>query len=267
VGSIVDRIKREPLAAKVPEITVLFWVLKLLTTAAGEATSDYLSTHNRLVGAFIEIVLLAVALVLQFGCRRYFAPAYWFLALAIAISATGLSDAMHLTVGIPYAGTTAFWAVVLAIIFWQWHRSEATLSIHSITTRRRELYYWSTVFATFALGTALGDLTATTLGLGYLASAFAFIVVISIPAVGWWRFGLNPVVAFWIAYVVTRPIGASFADYFSKPHELSGANFGDGPTAVVGVIAVAALVVYVSIARVDIQPAGHGIDSKAPETP
>jgi len=268
VRSIVRRITREPLAAKVPEITALFWALKLLTTAAGEATSDYLSTHNRVVGAFIEIVLLVVALGLQFGCRRYFAPAYWFLALAIAIAATGLSDAMHLTVGIPYAGTTAFWAVLLAIIFWQWHRSERTLSIHSITTRRRELYYWSTVFATFALGTALGDLTATTLGLGYLASAFVFIVVIVIPAIGWWRFRLNAVFAFWFAYVVTRPIGASFADYFSKPHELSGANFGDGPTAVVGVIAVAILTVYVSIARVDIQPAAdQARDSRSPETP
>jgi uncharacterized membrane-anchored protein len=265
VRSPAHRIIKQPLAAKVPEITAVFWILKLLTTAAGEATSDYLSTHNRIVGAFVEIVILVIALLLQFSCRRYFAPAYWFLALAIAISGTGVSDVMHLTFGIPYAGTTAFWTVLLMIVFWQWHRSERTLSIHSITTRKREIYYWCTVFATFALGTALGDLTATPLHLGYLASAFTFIAVILIPAVGWWRFRLNDVVAFWFAYVVTRPIGASFADYFSKPHDLSGANFGDAPTAAVLLIAVVVLVAYVAIARVDIQsPAGESSSLDSP---
>jgi uncharacterized membrane-anchored protein len=254
VLSAVRRLSQQPIAAKVPEITALFWILKLLTTAAGEATSDYLSVHNRIVGALIEIVILVIALLFQFSCRRYFAPAYWFLALAIATSGTGASDVMHLTFGIPYAGTTAFWAVVLTIVFWQWHRSEGTLSIHSVSTRRRELYYWCTVFATFALGTALGDLTATPLHLGYLASAIMFSAVILIPIVGWWRFRLNSVLAFWFAYVVTRPIGASFADYFSKPHALSGANFGDARTAAVLLIAVALLVAYVAIVRVDIQP-------------
>ena len=252
--SAVRRLSQQPIAAKVPEITALFWVLKLLTTAAGEATSDYLSAHNRIVGAFIEIVILVIALLLQFSCRRYFAPAYWFLALAIATSGTGASDVMHLSFGIPYAGTTTFWAAVLAIVFWQWHRSEGTLSIHSVTTRRRELYYWCTVFATFALGTALGDLTAMPLHLGYLASGIMFSAVILIPLVGWWRFRLNSVVAFWFAYVVTRPIGASFADYFNKPHALSGANFGNAPTAAVFLIAVALLVAYVAIVRADIQP-------------
>jgi uncharacterized membrane-anchored protein len=265
VLSAVRRLSQQPVAAKVPEITALFWVLKLLTTAAGEATSDYLSAHNRIVGAFIEIVLLAIALVLQFSCRRYFAPAYWFLALAIATSGTGASDVMHLTFGIPYAGTTAFWAAVLAIVFWQWHRSEKTLSIHSVTTRRREFYYWCTVFATFALGTALGDLTATPLHLGYLASAVLFSAIILIPIIGWWRFRLNAVVAFWFAYIVTRPIGASFADYLNKPHALSGANFGDAPTAAVLLLAVALLVTYVAIVRVDIQPATG--DALGAETP
>jgi len=265
VRSAVRRIVQEPLAAKVPEITAVFWVLKLLTTAAGEATSDYLSPHNRIIGALIEIALLLIGLWLQFSCRRYFAPAYWFLALAIAISGTGVSDVMHLTFGIPYGGTTAFWALVLALIFWQWHRREGTLSIHSITTRRREGYYWSTVFATFALGTALGDLTATPLHLGYLTSAITFMAVILIPAIGWWRFRLNAVFAFWFAYVITRPIGASLADYVSKPHNISGLNFGDAATAAVGVIAVALLVAYVSIARRDIQsPPRTDHDSKGP---
>jgi Repeat of Unknown Function (DUF347) len=160
---------------------------------------------------------------------------------------------LHLDVGIPYAGTTILWVVVLALVFWLWHHYEGTLSIHSITTRRREAFYWATVFATFALGTALGDFTATALGLGYLASGILFSVIILIPAVARWRLGLNSVVAFWFAYVVTRPLGASFADYISKPPNMSGLGFGDGKTAVVFTVAVFVLVLYLAIVRPDIQ--------------
>jgi uncharacterized membrane-anchored protein len=257
--ALVDRVFPEPIAAKVPEITLLFWVIKILTTAAGEATSDYFSLHNHVVGGAIEISLVLVALWFQFRTRAYSAAAYWFLALAIAIFGTGVSDTMHLTFGISYAGTTTIWAVVLAAIFWLWHRSEGTLSIHSILTRRRETFYWATVVATFALGTALGDLTATTLKLGYLSSGVLFAVIIMIPAVAWRFFGLYDVAAFWAAYVVTRPLGASFADYFSKPHKISGLDFGDGPTAVVLTVAVVVLVSYLAIVRNDIQPAGSAV--------
>lgn len=252
----IDRYFPEPLAAKVPDVTLVFWVIKILTTAAGEAASDYLSLHNHIVGGAVEIALVAVALVIQLRVPRYAAPAYWFLALAIAVAGTGLSDTMHLTLGIPYLGTTVFWAVVLAGIFWLWDRSEHTLSIHSIVTRRRETFYWATVFATFALGTALGDFTANALGFGYLASGIAFAVIILIPAVAWRFFGLNEVLAFWAAYVVTRPLGASFADYFSKPRDISGVGFGDGPTAVVLMAAVAVLVAGVTVTGHGIQPAG-----------
>ena len=244
----------EPLAAKVPEITFLFWVVKLLTTCGGEAVSDYLALGNRQVGAVIEAGLVVIALVWQFRTRRYVAAAYWSLAYAIAIFGTGVSDALHLFVGIPYAGTTLLWAVVLALVFWLWYRSEGTLSIHSIVTRRREAYYWAVVFATFALGTALGDFTASVLGLGYLASGIMFFFIICIPAVAWWRFGLNPVVAFWFAYVVTRPLGASFADYFGRARELSGLGLGSGLVAVIVTIAVAILVGYLAVTRRDIQP-------------
>jgi uncharacterized membrane-anchored protein len=143
--------------------------------------------------------------------------------------------------------------VVLAFIFWLWYRSERTLSIHSIYTQRREVYYWCVVFATFALGTALGDFTAYSLHLGYLASGILFFVIILIPALFWWRFGLNSVVAFWFAYVVTRPLGASFADYFSKQHSLSGANYGDATVALITTIIVAVLVGYLAVTRRDIQ--------------
>ena len=193
--------------------------------------------------------------MLQFGTRRYRAFAYWFFAYAIAISGTGVSDFLHLDVGIPYAGTTLLWAVVLVGHLLGLAPHEGTLSIHSITTQRRECFYWATVFATFALGTALGDFTATALGLGYLASGILFGIVILIPAVAWWKLGLNELAAFWFAYVVTRPLGASFADYISKPPTISGIGFGDGPTALVFTLAVAVLVLYLAIARPDIQPA------------
>jgi uncharacterized membrane-anchored protein len=244
----------EPLAAKVPEITFLFWVVKLLTTCGGEAVSDYLALGNRLVGGAVESSLLIIALIWQFRTRRYVAAAYWSLAYAIAIFGTGVSDALHLFVGIPYAGTTLLWSLILALVFWLWYRGEGTLSIHSIVTRRRECYYWAVVFATFALGTALGDFTASVLGLGYLASAIMFFLIILIPAVFWWRFGLNAIAAFWFAYVVTRPLGASFADYFGRPQSLSGLGLGSGRIAVIVTIAVAALVSYLAVTRRDIQP-------------
>jgi uncharacterized membrane-anchored protein len=243
----------EPLAAKVPEITLMFWVVKLLTTAAGEAASDYLGLGSVLVGAAVEILLLVIGLVWQFRVRRYRAAAYWFLAYAIAVFGTGVSDTLHLTFGLPYAATTVLWALVLAGVFAVWYRTEGTLSIHSITTRRRESFYWATVFATFALGTALGDFTATTLGLGYLSSVGLFLAAILVPAVGW-RLGLNPIVAFWWAYVLTRPLGASVADYVSKAPSLSGLGFGDAATAAVATLAVAACVAYLAVSRHGIQP-------------
>jgi uncharacterized membrane-anchored protein len=252
---VFNRVFPEPSAAKVPEIIFLFWVVKILTTAGGEATSDYLRTWGNIGGGGTEVALFVIGLLLQFGTRRYRAVAYWFFAYAIAISGTGVSDFLHLDVGIPYGGTTLLWSAILVAIFLVWHHSEGTLSIHSITTRRRECFYWATVFATFALGTALGDFTATALGLGYLASCILFGIVILIPAVAWWKLGLNGIAAFWFAYVVTRPLGASLADYISKPTTMSGIGFGDGPTALVFTLAVAVLVLFLAIARPDIQPA------------
>jgi uncharacterized membrane-anchored protein len=250
---VVRRFFPAPVAAKVPEVIFVFWIVKILTTAGGEATSDYFKTLGNIRGGGFEILLFVAGLVVQFGTRRYRAFAYWFLAYAIAIFGTGVSDFLHLDVGIPYAGTTLLWAAVLAAIFWVWHSKEGTLSIHSITTQRREAFYWATVFATFALGTALGDFTATTLGLGYLASSILFAVVILIPALAWWRLDLNGVVAFWMAYVVTRPLGASVADYISRPVNTSGLGFGDGPTALLFTLAVLVIVSYLAIARPDIQ--------------
>lgn len=243
----------EPTAAKVPAISAMFWTIKILTTAAGEAASDYLALHNKVVGAGVELAIFVVALVLQLRVRRYDAIRYWFLALAIAIAGTGVSDTLHLTVGLPYSVTTVGWFVVLGVVFWLWHRSEGTLSIHSVLTRRRELFYWATVFATFALGTAWGDLTASTFGWGYLSSGLIFGAMILVPLAGWRLGRWNPIFSFWFAYVLTRPLGASFADYVSKPRAVSGAGFGDGQTAIVAIVIIAVLVVYVAITGRDVQ--------------
>jgi uncharacterized membrane-anchored protein len=255
--SFLDRLWVAPVAAKVPEIIALFWIVKVLTTAGGEATSDYLAGYGNFVGGGIELLVFAVGLVLQCVTRRYRAVAYWWLAFSIAIFGTGVADFLHLDVHISYAGTSAIWAVILGIVFLLWHRLEGTLSIHSVHSRRREFFYWSTVFATFALGTAFGDYTAVTLNLGFLASGIFFAVAIVLPAVAHWKLRLNSVVAFWISYVLTRPLGASFADYASKPRSLGGIDLGNGPTAAACFVAVAALVAYLAVARPDIQPAIH----------
>jgi uncharacterized membrane-anchored protein len=259
---LIGRFFPAPMAAKVPEVILVFWVVKILTTAGGEATSDYLKTYGNFGGGGIEVLVIVVGLLLQFGTRRYQAFAYWALAFAIAITGTGVSDFLHLDAHIPYAGTSLLWAVILAAIFWLWQRSEGTLSIHSITTQRREAYYWATVFATFALGTALGDFTATSLNLGYLDSGILFGVVIMIPALAHWRFGLNGIAAFWMSYIVTRPLGASFADYISKPKNLSGINFGDGPTAIAFAVAVLLLVIYLALMRPDVQSPHAAVAAK-----
>jgi uncharacterized membrane-anchored protein len=242
-------------ASKVPQITVFFWIIKILTTAQGEATSDYLD--HRIappVAAAIGGLALVIALVLQFRARRYRAWIYWFAVDMVAVFGTMVADGLHVELGIPYAVSTAFFAVALAVIFVLWYRTEKTLSIHSIHTPRREAFYWATVLATFALGTAVGDLTATTLHLGYLTSGIMFTLIFAIPGVAHWRLRLNSVVAFWTAYVLTRPLGASYADWMGVPHSVGGLDFGRGPVAIGLTVPIIALVAYLAISRRDVEP-------------
>jgi uncharacterized membrane-anchored protein len=245
----------QPLAAKVPEITALFWVLKLLTTGMGEAMSDFLGSVSVPLAGAIGIFGLWFALRLQLRTREYRAPVYWFAVMMVAVFGTMAADGVHDGSSAPYAVTTTLYAILVAAIFFVWYRREGTLSIHSITTRSRESFYWAAVLGTFALGTAAGDLTAVSLHLGFFDSALLFAAIIAVPAVGWWRFNLNPIVAFWAAYVVTRPLGASLADWFGKRHSLTGLGFGDGTVSGVALLVFIALVSYVAIVKRDIQPA------------
>jgi uncharacterized membrane-anchored protein len=244
----------EPLAAKVPEITAIFWVLKLLTTGMGEAMSDFLGQQSVPLAGLIGIFGLWLALRLQLRTREYRARNYWFAVMMVAIFGTMAADGVHDGASLPYAVTTPLYALLVAAVFYFWYRSEGTLSIHSITTRRREGYYWAAVLATFALGTAAGDLTALSLSIGFFGSVLLFAAIIAIPAVGWWRFKLNPILAFWFAYVVTRPLGASLADGFSK-HANGGLGLGDGAVSAVALVIFLALVAYVATVKRDIQSA------------
>jgi uncharacterized membrane-anchored protein len=238
---------------KVPEVTIYFWIIKLLSTAMGESTSDYLVYHiNPYIAVVLGSVGLIISLILQLAVRRYIPWMYWLAVVMVAIFGTMAADVLHVVLGIPYLVSTVFFTLVLATIFVVWYASEKTLSIHSINTPRRELFYWATVMATFALGTAAGDMTAATLGLGYFSSGVLFAVLFAVPALAYWLFRLNAIVAFWFAYIMTRPFGASFADWFGKPI-YGGLGLGDTWVALVLTILIVVFVAYVSVTRVDMK--------------
>jgi uncharacterized membrane-anchored protein len=217
------------IGVKVPQVTVGFWVVKVLTTAMGEATSDY-SVHqvDPVVAVAFGFVAFAIALVVQLRARHYVVWRYWLAVVMVAVFGTMAADVIHVRFGVPYAVSTIGFAIILAAVFVTWYRVEGTLSIHSVNTTRRELFYWATVLATFALGTAAGDMTAYTLHLGFFSSALLFAAAITVPALAHRFAGLNAIAAFWFAYVLTRPLGASFADWMGTPHSLGGLDWGRG---------------------------------------
>jgi uncharacterized membrane-anchored protein len=238
---------------KVPEITVYFWIIKLLTTAMGESTSDYLVYQiNPYVAVALGCIGLVVALILQLLVRRYIPWIYWLAVVMVAVFGTMAADVAHIVLGIPYVVSTLCFAFALAVIFVIWYASEKTLSIHTVYRGRRELFYWATVIATFALGTAAGDLTASTLRLGYFPSVVLFAVLFALPGLAYWLLGLNEIVAFWFAYIVTRPLGASIADWLGKPY-LGGLGLGDGKVALVLTVLIIGFVGYLTITRKDVK--------------
>jgi uncharacterized membrane-anchored protein len=238
--------------SKVPEVTVFFWIVKALTTALGESTSDYLvHAMAPVVAVLIGFVAFCAALVIQFRVRRYVAWAYWFAVAMVGVFGTMAADVLHVGFGVPYAVSTVLFVIMLAAVFATWHSVEKTLSIHSITTPRRELFYWGAVVSTFAMGTAVGDLSAITLKLGYFSSGLLFAALILVTAGGYRLLGLNSVFAFWFAYVLTRPVGASFADWFGKPHSLGGLGVGSGLVSVLLAVVIAGFVAYLAHNKID----------------
>jgi len=239
---------------RVPRIIPIFWVIKALSTAAGESTSDYLVHAISPVGAVgIGFLAFLGALAIQFSRHRYVAWAYWLAVCMVGVFGTMAADVLHVGFHVPYVASSALYAICLAAVFVVWERTEHTLSIHTIDTPRREAFYWAAVVATFATGTAVGDLSATTLHLGYGHSALLFIGLMAIPVLGYVAFGLNGVGAFWIAYVLTRPIGASFSDWIGKSHAVGGLGVGDGTVALIFFAAIVVLVAYLSVSKIDVQ--------------
>jgi uncharacterized membrane-anchored protein len=251
---------------KVPAVKPYFWVVKLLTTAMGEAVSDYLVNDvNKYLAVVVGFVLFAIAITWQFRTPTYRTWPYWSAVAMVAVFGTMCADVMHIVLGLPYQVSATFYAVCLAVTFVIWHRTEGTLDIHSIVTRRREVFYWLAVIFTFAMGTALGDLLAHTFHLGYLGSAFVFTALICVPLIAW-RLGVNPVLTFWVAYVLTRPIGASFADFFGMPKNISGMGYGHGGVSVVSLILVLASFIYLSRTGIDQPEADSSAGPAAPVT-
>jgi uncharacterized membrane-anchored protein len=223
----------------------------------GEATSDFLVVK---IDPYAAVALggmgLAIVLLLQFSARRYVAGIYWLTVAMVAVFGTMAADALHIQLGVPYVVSTVFFGVTLAAVFALWYRSEKTLSIHHVTTRRREVFYWTTVLATFALGTAAGDMTAVTLGLGYFSAGLLFVGLLVLPAMAYWLFNLQEnakIAAFWLAYILTRPLGASLADWLGKSRSAGGLGWGDGHVSIGLTILILGFVGYLAVSRRDVR--------------
>ncbi|MEU6392363.1 hypothetical protein [Streptomyces sp. NPDC046939] len=241
------------MANKVPEVTAYFWIIKVLTTGMGETASDLLAkTLDPVLAVALGGLGLAVALTLQFTARRYVPWLYWTAVVMVSVFGTMAADVLHVLLGVPYDVSAPLFLGALAAVFALWYASERTLAVHTVRTRRRELFYWAAVLATFALGTATGDMTAS-MGLGYLGSSALFALAICVPAL-LRRVGvLGAVAAFWSAYVITRPLGASLADWMALPSARGALALGLGPVTLSWAVAICGLVVYLSVSKRDVR--------------
>jgi uncharacterized membrane-anchored protein len=243
----------DTLLSKVPEVTLYFWIIKVLCTTVGETAADFLDVNLNFglqVTSVVTGVLLAIVLVLQFRASRYVPSIYWLTVALVSVFGTLITDNLTDKMGVPLEVTTIVFGVILALTFSVWYYNEKTLSIHSIITRRREVFYWLAILFTFALGTASGDLMAESLGLGYATTGFIIAGLIALFAIGW-RLKLHPVLSFWSIYILTRPLGASIGDYLSQSKDQGGLDLGPAVTSYLFVAGIVALVAYLSITRRD----------------
>ena len=239
--------------SKVPEVTVFFWIIKVLATTVGETAADFLNTnlHLGLTGTTLVMgVLLGAVLAVQFQATRYEPPKYWLAVVMISVVGTLITDNLTDNFGVSLKVTTVVFAVVLAVVFAVWQSKEHTLSIHSIDTGQREAFYWLAILFTFALGTAAGDLVAEQFNIGYWKSALLFAGAIAVVALAW-RYGANAIGTFWLAYILTRPLGASIGDYLSQARTDGGLGFGTTVTSALFLVAIAGVVLYLTRSRRD----------------
>ena len=241
---------------KVPEITIFFWIIKVLCTTVGETAADFLNMNLNfgLTGTSVVTgILLAIALFFQFKTKKYVPSIYWLAVVLISVFGTLVTDNLTDSMGVPLEFSTIFFSVALALTFAVWYAKEKTLSIHSIVTRQREVFYWLAILFTFALGTAVGDLVAEGLGLGYLFTGIIVTGVVAMMAIAW-RMGLNSVLAFWIIYILTRPLGASLGDFLSQSQKHGGLGWGATVTSVIFLGAILSIVTYLTVTKRDVIP-------------
>jgi uncharacterized membrane-anchored protein len=239
---------------KVPEVTIYFWIIKIMATTVGETAADFLNTNLNfgLTGTtYLMGALLVIALSFQLRARKYVPAVYWLAVILISVFGTLITDNLTDHYNVPLETTSIIFSIALAVTFAGWYAKERTLSIHTIVTSRREAFYWLAILFTFALGTAAGDLVAERLSLGYWVSALIFGGIIGAITVAHFRFGLNAVLAFWLAYILTRPLGASLGDYLSQPVHNGGLGLGTTGTSAVFLCCVVVLVTYLSVTRID----------------
>jgi len=246
---------------KVPAVTLFFWLIKVMATTVGETGADFLIFNLKLGLAntsLLAAVVLLVVLVLQVRAPRYIPWMYWLTVVLISIVGTLITDNLTDNLGVRLEVSTGVFAIALATLFGVWYAREHTLSIHSIYTRPRELFYWAAILVTFALGTAAGDLVGERWALGYLVSGLIFAGLIAAVAVAYYVFKLDGVLAFWLAYILTRPLGASFGDLLSQSRKDGGLGFGTTTTSLVFLVIILVLVTYLSVTRRDVMTPGNG---------
>ncbi|MCP8967825.1 COG4705 family protein [Ectobacillus ponti] len=243
------------LLSKVPEVTMFFWIIKVLCTTVGETFADFLN-FNLGFGLTLTTVIMGVAffvvLYLQFQAASYKPGIYWTTVVLISVFGTLVTDNLTDALGVPLELSTLVFSLLLALTFMLWYRNEKTLSIHSIYTRKRETYYWLTILFTFALGTAVGDLYSEQLGLGYLNTGIMVAVIIACVFLAWKLLKLDSILAFWVAYILTRPLGASLGDYLSQPKNNGGLGLGTTITSLIFLVAILAIVVFLAVTKVDL---------------
>jgi len=239
---------------KVPEVTIFFWIIKILCTTVGESAADFLN-YNLNWGLTLTSVatgvLLAIVLTLQMSLRRYVAGVYWLTVALVSVFGTLITDNLTDNLGVPLEVSTIVFSIALGLVFLAWYASERTLSIHSIYTRRREAFYWLAILVTFALGTATGDLVSEGLGVGYLKTGLLCAGLIAVITLAW-RLGLDAVLAFWLAYILTRPLGASIGDLMAQPSSNGGLGLGVTVTSLILLVLIVGIVIYLSVRKPDV---------------
>lgn len=234
---------------RVPEVTLFFWLIKIMATTVGETAADLLSFTLKLGlvnTTYVMGALLFLAMLIQFKLKRYIPISYWLVVVLVSVVGTLITDNLVDNLHVSLLNITIVFSLALAVIFALWHRSEKTLSIHSIDSTKRELFYWTAILLTFALGTAAGDLVAEHFGLGYILSASIFGLIIGVISFAYYWFELNAVFAFWTAYILTRPFGASIGDLLTQPHSAGGLGFGTLGTSTVFLIAIFILIAHLT---------------------